>query len=53
MGLIFGAGSALLALLMLVRLLPRLLALSVWLGSAAITGGLAFTLLYAYAGSAP
>lgn len=46
MGLIFGIGTALFALLMVLRLLPKLIGLSLWLGSAAITGGAALTILY-------
>jgi hypothetical protein len=45
MGLIFGIGGFLFALLMVLRLLPKLLGLSLWLGSAAITGGAALMIL--------
>lgn len=46
MGLIFGLGSALMAIFFLARLLPRLIGLSFWLGSAGITAGTALAVLY-------
>jgi hypothetical protein len=46
MGVIFGIGSIVFALLFAVRLLPKLVGLSLWLASAAITGGAALTVLY-------
>ncbi len=46
MGFLFGIGTALVALWIILRLVPKMIGLSVWLGSAAITGGAALALLY-------
>jgi hypothetical protein len=46
MGFIFGIGSALFLLFFIVRWLPRMIGLSLWLGSAAVTGGGALAVLY-------
>lgn len=49
MGLLFGVGTALMVLVFAVRLLPKLFGLALWLGSAGVSGGAAFALLYLYA----
>lgn len=46
MGFLFGIGTALFLLVFVLRWVPRLVGLSVWLGSAAVTGGAAMALLY-------
>ncbi|MEY4984315.1 MAG: hypothetical protein RIR62_2581 [Pseudomonadota bacterium] len=46
MGILFGVGTALVALVVILRLLPKMIGLSVWLGSAAVTGGAALAVLY-------
>jgi hypothetical protein len=46
MGFIFGIGMALFLLFLVLRWLPRLVGLSIWLGSAALTGGGALVILY-------
>ena len=45
-GLVFGLGSLFLGVLFLLRLLPRFVSLSCWLGSGLLTGGLGFLVLY-------
>lgn len=49
MGLLFGVGTALMALVFAVRLVPKLFGLALWLGSAGVSGGAAFALIYLYA----
>lgn len=46
MGFLFGIGTAVFALWFTLRLLPRLIGLSFWLGSAAMTGGAALAVMY-------
>lgn len=53
MGLLIGAGSGLLALLFLVRLLPRAIGLALWLGTAGFSAATALALLYLAANTTP
>ena len=46
MGFIFGIGTALFLLLFVLRWVPRLVGLSFWLGSVAVTGGTALAVVY-------
>ncbi len=46
MGLIFGTGAAIAALLMLVKLLPRAIGLTFWLGTTGFTATAATLILY-------
>lgn len=46
MGLLFGLGTALVALWVVLRLVPKLVALSIWLGSVAVTGASALVIMY-------
>ncbi|MBC2836110.1 hypothetical protein H7F16_11390 [Gemmobacter straminiformis] len=49
MGLLFGVGTMLVALVFVVRLVPKLFGLALWLGSAGASAGAAFFLIYLYA----
>ncbi|WP_216824626.1 hypothetical protein [Paragemmobacter aquarius] len=46
MGLIFGAGAAVMALWMVLRLLPKAVGLTVWLGTTGFTAATAAIVLY-------
>ena len=51
MGLLFGIGTAIFALWFTLRLVPKLIGMSVWLGSAAVTGTAALAIMYILDGS--
>jgi hypothetical protein len=53
MGLLFGIGSALFALVFLARLLPRAIGLTVWLGSAGFSAMVALGTLYLIQNGSP
>ncbi len=46
MGFLFGVGTAIFALWFTLRLVPKLIGLSFWLGSAAVTGSAALVIMY-------
>jgi hypothetical protein len=46
MALLFGIGTLFFAAILALRLLPKLVGLAFWLGSTAITGGVALIILY-------
>lgn len=46
MGLILGSGTALMALLLLVRFVPKALGLGLWLGTTGFTAATAAMILY-------
>lgn len=46
MGLIFGTGAALMALWMVLRLLPKAVGVTVWLGTTGFTAATAAVVLY-------
>ncbi len=46
MGFLFGIGTAFFAFWIILRFVPRMIGLSVWMSSAGITGGAALVVLY-------
>lgn len=53
MGLIFGTGAALMSLWLVLRLVPRTLGLTFWLGKTGLTAGTAALVLYYLLKGAP